>query len=38
MVSDDLTWLSGGWCGKKQMILVGMGGPAIKTRLNVGGR
>jgi TldD protein len=38
MVSDDMTWSSGGMCGKKQMIPVGMGGPAICCRVNVGGR
>lgn len=38
MVSDELKWLNGGWCGKKQVIIVGMGGPAIKTKVNVGGR
>jgi TldD protein len=38
MVSDDMTWSSGGMCGKKQMIPVGMGGPAIRCRINVGGR
>jgi TldD protein len=37
-VSDDLTWSKGGWCGKKQLIPVGMGGPAIKCRIGVGGR
>jgi TldD protein len=37
-VSDDMTWSSGGMCGKKQMIPVGMGGPAIRCRVNVGGR
>ena len=37
-VSDDLTWSKAGWCGKKQLIPVGMGGPAIKCRINVGGR
>ena len=37
-VSDDLTWSRGGMCGKKQLIPVGMGGPAIKCRLNLGGR
>ncbi|MFP5326974.1 MAG: metallopeptidase TldD-related protein, partial [Acidimicrobiia bacterium] len=37
-VSDDLTWLHGGWCGKKQLIPVGMGGPAVKCRIGVGGR
>lgn len=37
-VSDDMSWSCGGMCGKKQMIPVGMGGPAIRCRLNVGGR
>ena len=37
-VSDDLTWSRGGMCGKKQLIPVGMGGPAIKCRINLGGR
>lgn len=38
MISDDLTWLSGGMCGKKQPITVGMGGPAIKCKVNIGGK
>ena len=38
MVSDDLTWTNCGMCGKKQPIPVSMGGPAIKCKLNVGGR
>jgi len=37
-VGNEVTWSVGGWCGKKTPIAVGMGGPAIKTRLNVGGR
>lgn len=37
-VSDDMTWSRGGMCGKKQLIPVGMGGPAIKCRIGVGGR
>ena len=37
-VGDDLTWSRTGWCGKKQLIPVGMGGPAIKCRINLGGR
>jgi TldD protein len=36
-VSDDLTWVSSGFCGKKQPMSVGMGGPAILCKLNVGG-
>lgn len=38
MISDDLTWVSGGMCGKKQPISVGMGGPAIKCKINIGGK
>ena len=38
MISSDMTWSSGGMCGKKQWIPVGMGGPAIKCQVNIGGR
>ena len=38
MISDEMKWSSGGMCGKKQIIPVGMGGPAIKCKLNIGGR
>ncbi len=38
MVSDTVTWTNSGMCGKKQSIPVGMGGPAIKVQINVGGR
>jgi len=38
MVSSDMKWESAGMCGKKQPIPVGMGGPAIKCKLNIGGR
>ena len=38
MVSDELDWTGAGNCGKKQMMPVGHGGPAIKTRLSIGGR
>ncbi len=37
-VSEDLTWGKGGMCGKKQMIPVGMGGPAVKCKITIGGR
>ncbi len=37
-VGDTMTWSGGGFCGKKTLIPVGMGGPAIKTKLNIGGR
>jgi len=38
MVSDEMKWHGGGMCGKKQQIPVGLGGPAIKCRVNLGGR
>ncbi len=38
MISDDMAWSCGGMCGKKQMIPVGMGGPAIKCKVNIGGK
>ncbi len=37
-VGDTMKWSNGGFCGKKTLIPVGMGGPAIKTKLNIGGR
>jgi len=37
MVSDEMTWSCAGMCGKKQIIPVGMGGPSVKCRINVGG-
>jgi TldD protein len=38
MVSSDMDWTCAGMCGKKQTIPVGMGGPAIKCRVNIGGK
>jgi TldD protein len=37
MLSDDLVWATG-MCGKKQSIPVGMGGPAVRCTVNIGGR
>ncbi|PPD41492.1 MAG: peptidase [Methylocystis sp.] len=38
-VGDEFKWSgAGGWCGKKQPIAVGMGGPAIKCKITIGGR
>ncbi|MCD4846776.1 MAG: TldD/PmbA family protein [Candidatus Aegiribacteria sp.] len=37
-VSDEMKWTCAGMCGKKQPIPVGMGGPSIKCRVNIGGR
>ena len=38
MLSDEMTWSSSGMCGKKQPMPVGMGGPSVKCRVNMGGR
>jgi TldD protein len=38
MVSDDIVWSNAGMCGKKQLIPVGLGGPAIKCKVNIGGK
>ena len=38
MVSDEMTWGCAGMCGKKQIIPVGMGGPAVKCRIHIGGQ
>ncbi len=36
-VSDDIYWSCGGYCGKKQPMVVSMGGPALRVQLHVGG-
>ena len=38
MISDDMKWDIGGFCGKKQAMTTGMGGPAIRCDVNIGGR
>ncbi|NLD52485.1 MAG: TldD/PmbA family protein [Clostridiales bacterium] len=38
MVSDQMSWNSSGFCGKKQMMPVGLGGPELKCRLTIGGK
>ena len=38
MVSDRMGWESSGFCGKKQPMPVGLGGPDIKCKITVGGR
>lgn len=38
MVSDEMRWTSCGTCGKKQNMAVGMGGPALRCRIMIGGR
>ncbi len=37
-LSDDMVWTNSGMCGKKQPIPVGMGGPAIKCKISIGGK
>ena len=36
-VSDDVYWSCAGYCGKKQPMVVSMGGPAIRCRAQLGG-
>ena len=38
MVSDEVIWSSSGFCGKKQPMAVGLGGPALRCQLTIGGR
>ena len=38
MVSGNVTWSSSGFCGKKQPMPVGMGGPEMRCRISIGGR
>ena len=38
MVSNQVTWIAGGTCGKKQPMAVSMGAPAIKCQISIGGR
>ena len=37
MVSDTVTWSSSGFCGKKQPMPVGFGGPELRCQLLMGG-
>jgi len=36
-VSDDMHWNCSGYCGKKQPMVVSMGGPALRVRAHLGG-
>jgi TldD protein len=36
-VSDDLYWTCQGYCGKKQPMVVSMGGPALRAQAQLGG-
>ena len=38
MLGDQVTWSSSGFCGKKQPMPVGMGGPDMRCRITIGGR
>ena len=38
MLSDDMSWSISGFCGKKQPMTTGMGGPAIRCDMNLGGK
>ncbi len=38
MVSNEVTWSSSGFCGKKQPMAVGMGGPHMRCKIMIGGR
>lgn len=38
MVSDNVCWSSSGFCGKKQMMPVGMAGPEMRCKIMIGGR
>ena len=38
MVSDTVYWESSGFCGKKQPMPVGLGGPALRCQVMIGGR
>jgi TldD protein len=37
-VSDDMYWNCGGYCGKKQPMVVSMGGPALRVKAHLGGQ
>ncbi|MBQ9409138.1 MAG: TldD/PmbA family protein [Clostridia bacterium] len=38
MVGDRVIWAAAGTCGKKQPMPVGMGGPALRCKVMIGGR
>ena len=38
MVSDNVSWSSSGFCGKKQPMPVGLGGPEVRCKVMIGGR
>ncbi len=36
-VSDDMYWECNGYCGKKQPMVVSLGGPALRAQIHLGG-
>ncbi|ALO45301.1 TldD/PmbA family protein [Pseudohongiella spirulinae] len=36
-VSSDMSWENSGYCGKKQPMVVSMGGPALRAKAQLGG-
>jgi TldD protein len=36
-VSDDMYWECNGYCGKKQPMVVSIGGPALRAKVHMGG-
>ena len=36
-VSDDMYWECNGYCGKKQPMVVSLGGPALRAQVHIGG-
>jgi TldD protein len=36
-VGDAIQWRCGAYCGKKQLMLVSMGGPTLRVRARLGG-
>lgn len=37
-VSDDMYWECSGYCGKKQPMVVSLGGPALRAKIHLGGQ
>ncbi len=37
-VSNDMHWECNGYCGKKQPMVVSMGGPALRSKIHMGGQ
>jgi TldD protein len=37
-VGSEMKWNCSGYCGKKQPMVVSLGGPALRTRAHLGGQ